>query len=197
MEKERKRVGMSGSFKQFQRCEPRIAYLINAGVCAPENCHAQPDSYERNLPLTEIGTGDGHCSLDCPGNFHFPEVRVVMEDEGVNQATAVNQNAARVAANQRMSAIYEALVLSTDGTTYDYTAQAITAAGQALAVDPSNGADAVQAQTAADNADMGDLQVIWWNPVTNGMMKENRSDKGVFWERELGFECIAANRAMP
>ena len=164
------------------------AYLLTAGVVTETSCHAEPDSRERVLPLEVIGVAqDGTQDLNMPGNVHFPDIRVLIEDTGVLQPDQA-LDTARVNANNHIAAVRNALWMSDDTVTYDYMARSISQAAWNLASNPA---------TAADNSDMADFQMIWWNPVFEGAVKESTGEKGTFWARELGFACIVANAAFP
>ena len=160
------------------------AYLVTAGVVTVQDCHAQPDSYERTLPLTEIGTGDG-IEFEGLGNWQFPSVTLKLEDTGIVQPTVPNQNQPRIDANTRMTAIWNALNLSDDATTLDYVARQVTAAAWAKAI-----ADPV------DNGDLADFTMIKWYVGDRGGPQQKTEAGMTFWERVISFSCVACDAAL-
>ena len=170
------------------------AVLISAGAGTLNDTYAAPASDDRQLPNTTIITGDG-IPFSGPGNWHFPEVTVLLRDSAVVQPATDAANTPRISANSRMTAVINALTLSDNISSLYYTAQQITALGRALAVDPTNGSNPIAAQSALDNADMSDFTCLWWDVTSNGQPK--KSENGAYWERELGFSCIACNASIP
>lgn len=171
------------------------AWLITQGVVTIDNCYAAPASDDRKLPNTTIEvTGDGEQDAGFgPGNYKFRGIEINLRDDAVIQPDEAATDP-RVAANTRMTGIWDNLNVSNDSCTLYYTAQQITAAGRLLAVDQSNGADPVQAAAAAANADMASFSMLWWEAVTMGTM--GMASKGTYWERTLIFEAIACNATL-
>ena len=169
------------------------AWLINQGAVAAANCITAPSSAKRPLPLTDIDADrikQGATPADGPGNWHFANVSIILEDSAV-VLPGDDPDSQRVLANDHFTAVWSALNQSDDGTTIFYTGYQITLAGQALAVDASNGADPVQAQSAADNSDMVDFTILaLWQGLEGTAAK---SADGTFWSREIGFSCVACN----
>jgi hypothetical protein len=164
------------------------AVLKNAGVTG--TIIAAPENIERTLPLTTITCDDGRQTLDQPGNWNFPDIQIFLKDDAVADPGIPDYAERRTAANSHFSSVCSALCLSDDGgQSYDYMARLLTAAGQALATTGT-------AEQQADNADMAAFTVLFWNPTVSGSGKISTSDKGTFWERVVGFECIACNVAL-
>lgn len=172
------------------------AVILSVGAGTVNNTYAAPFGDVRILPNTSISTGDG-IPFDGPGNWHFPNVIVNLRDDGAIQPDATDPNQPRIDANLRLTGIYNALNRSNDTTTLYFTAGELTRLGRLLAVDQSGGTDPVQAQSAADNADMADFTVLWWEGGLVGTPTRHESDGHFFWERELGFGCVACNTALP
>jgi hypothetical protein len=151
---------------------------------------AAPENIERKLPLTTATCGDGDEEPDQPGNYHFPNVCICLEDDAVDNPSNADYAARRTDANSHFTTVKSALTLSADGVTYGYMRWLLTTMGQALATTGT-------AQQQADNADMADFQILDWRPVTMGV-EEKRSggDKGTFWAREIVFNCLAADSNM-
>jgi hypothetical protein len=89
-----------------------------------------------------------------------------------------------------------ALMLSEDGHTLDYTARRLTTLGRALAVDESAGADEAMALRAAQNADMADFTVLWWEAAGQGAADLAGNNSGTYWQRDLQFNCVACNASI-
>jgi hypothetical protein len=157
-------------------------YLIGQGAVSASNCFADPVSFQRSLPLTHISTGEGTAISDQPGNIHFPNVLIKMEDAAVVQPNMADPQTPRVNANTHWSAVATALKQSNDVYTLNYTAQQITAAARAWGA--SN----------PDDADLQQFTMLWWEPSMEGA--PTRSEDGTFWAREIGFGCIACDAAL-
>lgn len=165
------------------------ALLISEGAGSAVDTFAAPCGEPRALPNTTIHSGDAD-PFDGPGNWSF-SVMLILRDEAVTQSTKPNPVAQRVAANQRFTNISNTLTRSDDTHTLKYTALAIQNAGRALAV--SDGS-AEGDKRAADNADMADFSVLWWEKSGFGSAKQ--ASPGAFWERDLNFTCVACNAAI-
>jgi hypothetical protein len=168
------------------------ALLINAGAGTVDDTIAEPFSGKRELPLTNIASGDGVEMVECPGLYRFPAIILTLEDDATVQPFEVNSNAPLISANSRFSKIKNALMQTDTGTDLRLTAISITAAGNALAV--SDGTPEGD-KRALDNADMADFTVQDWRAVSFPVAKL-AGDKGTFWEREISFECVACAAAV-
>lgn len=172
------------------------AVLLSAGAGLPTEIIAAPNSTERTLPNTDIVAGDA-IPFDGPGNWQFPSVTITLRDDAAVQPGETNSAVNRVSANDRLTKVFNALNRSDDTHTLYYTAQQLTALGRALAVDASSGSDDTQAQDAANNADMAEFTVLWWEFVGIGsLMKVSTDSGGTFWQRDLTFSCFACNSAL-
>jgi hypothetical protein len=85
------------------------------------------------------------------------------------------------------------LLLSDGDNTLDYTRRALNAAGRALAVDPTNGANPVAAKSAADNADMAAFTFLLWIEGSLGSHKEVNDGGMTYLERVATFTAVACN----
>jgi len=180
---------------QSKICRAVKALLIAAGAGSAVDTIAAPSAQERSLPVTTILAGDG-TPFDGPGNSKHP-VTLELRDDAIDQPTETNPGTKRVTASERLTAIWNALNRSDDGHTLYYTAQLLTAAGRALAVDETGGADATVAQRARDNADMADFTVLWWESLGAGSANRVSPEGGVtHWQRDLQFNCVACNSAI-
>ena len=172
------------------------AYLLTQGVITPADNHAEPSQAENVLPVTRIEPGEGRDGVSeqfTPGYVTFENIELILHDKAAGQPDDPYFGK-ELAAINRFSGIWNAMNLSTDGTTLDYTAGQITAAGQALAVDPSNGTNAQQAQVAAANADMTDFTMVkLW---AGGPITPAKAEDGTFWERGMRFSTICCNSAL-
>ena len=114
------------------------------------------DSEDRNITdgpgLVDVTTVQGPESPLGSGNFTFTTlVRVKMP---MPTAPGQDLQAKRMLMSALIGAVHDALHLTDNNQDYHATAKLITAAGNALAVDASNGANAAMVQSAANNADM-------------------------------------------
>jgi len=168
------------------------ALIIGQGVGTVLNTYpGEATIGGRTLPNTTIDAGECFEEDLQPGNFRFPGGRINFRDDGKIQPDDPNPQGPFLRAQQRVSAIIEQLVLSDDGTTLDYTRRQLNTFGRAMAVDPTIGADANAAQTAANNLDMADLTFLYWRITDYGEPKKN---EGVtFYERDVMFECVVCN----
>jgi len=165
------------------------AVLIDQNAVTLENCYPEPANDVRALPNTTIQCEDG-VEFEGPGNWKFPSARLVFRDRAVAQANE-SEAQPRIDANARLTAIKNALMRSTDGTTYDFIRSELCRLGNAMAVDASNGADPVQVQFAVDNADMADFTCLFWMP---GLVSApTKAADGTYWEREMAFEAVACD----
>lgn len=169
------------------------AVLLDQGAATKENCYAAPASEARILTNCTIASGDGH-PFDGPGNWQFPNVTLNLRDDGSVQPDMADANQPRTDANARMTKIFNALNRSDDEHTLYYTATEITRLGRLLSVDVSSGSDPTLAQEAADNADMADFTMLWWEAGIVGTPVKHDSET-TFWERDLQFSCVACNAA--
>jgi hypothetical protein len=117
-------------------------------------------------------------------------------DEAATQPDELSNQATRVAANERLTNIHNALTKSDDDHTLYYTASRLTTLGRALSVDETAGSDAGAAQRALDNADMASFTVIWWDSMGVGAAGKSSGDTGAFWQRELQFSCVACSAVL-
>lgn len=166
---------------QSKICRAIRALLIEEGAGSTEDTIASPSSEQRTLPLTGISCGDGQ-PFDGPGNWQH-QINIELRDDAVNDPDDGDPDTARVVANARCTRIVNALMLSDDGHTLDYTARRLTTLGRALAAD-------------SDNADMADFTVLWWGAAGQGTANLTSGDSSMFWQRDLQFNCVACNSAI-
>ncbi len=168
-----------------------FALIVGNGVGTTDNTYpGETTSQDRTLPNTTIDAGECFEEDLQPGNFRFPNGKITFRDNAIVQPGDPNPNSAFLAAQQRVSAIIGQLVLSDDETTLDYTRRQLNAFGRALAVDPTNGDDPEASQSAANNQDMTDLTFLYWRITDYG---EPKKAEGLYFEREISFECVACN----
>ena len=179
---------------QSKICRAVRALLIEDGAGSTEDTIAAPSSVLRELPITAVMTGDGQ-PFDGPGNWQH-QVNLDLRDDAVNAPDEADTDTARIAANARCTKIVNALMLSEDGHTLDYTARRLTELGRALAVDESEGADEAMALRAAQNADMADFTVLWWEAAGQGAATISAGESSTYWQRDLQFNCVACNSAI-
>jgi hypothetical protein len=155
------------------------AYLLSLAVATPaigtgNDIFAQASIQERGYPNTTVRTKFGIPQPMMTGDY---KVRMEIEIKGA-AAPANSDQSARMAFDARVAATHDALMMTDDNTTLNYTASQITAAGRALAIsDPQN------------NGDMGDYSCINWFDA--GFAEGDISDDpGCAWKEVLVFEAI-------
>lgn len=173
------------------------AFLIGTGVGSPADTFASEVSTgEHKLPCTIIDAGHG-VEEDFTGNYRF-HGRIIFHDDATQQPNQPDPTAPMASAQARVNAILGQLTQSTDGftptsgTTMVAAMQLINQYANALAIDPSNGANQIWAQSAADNADMADFSMLYWRISDYGLPEKADADV-TYYKREIYFECLACN----
>ena len=75
----------------------------------------------------------------------------------------------------------------------DYSRRLINQYGNALAVDASNGAIQASVNQAVANSDMTDFSLLYWRIADYGQAEKLGTEGGLYFQREIGFECVACN----
>ncbi len=120
------------------------------------------------------------------------QVRIEAKWKGNSEAGAPNPDSNWVSINAFIGVIMAAMSsYSASSPVYEYVAQQITAAGRALAVDASAGADPAQVLTAANNADMAAFTCEYVE--YKGAQRAEISDGSLFIKEVRNFEIRAAN----
>ena len=167
------------------------ALLIQQGAGSLADTVCELSSADRALPITTILTGDGAEHIPHTGNWRFGEVTLELHDSAVIEPDEVSQNRSWLDATERYSNVRDALGRIADSGNTLFMADAITAAGRALAT--SDGS-AEGDQQALDNADMAAFTVTWWHEI--GLAAPTASDTGGFWEAQLKYDCICCNSSL-
>ena len=120
-----------------------VAYLIGQGAGTARDVLPSNHSGTREVPFTVVSAHRGTPNPAAMGTYDV-DVRVQIEGLAGNQPGRGSRHQNRLLFDARVAKTYDALHLSTDGVSLLATADAITAAGRALAVsDPDNDADMV------------------------------------------------------
>ena len=189
-----------------------VAYLQSKGVC--QNIYPALYSLPRALPNVTVLCHSGRREVPLTGNYRF-QLRNRVENSAVIQPIPAapggqplppaNTDIQRLQIDAATEAVYIAMMGATQiqNGTYVYdenslkaTAQAITSAGRALAVDASNGADPAQVQRAKNNADMVDFTILalYETGLDGGNPKHADGASDVtFWAEDLLFEIEACD----
>ena len=139
-----------------------IAYLkesfdlpgsFDAANIARPNFYFSNDGNDRQAPLIDV-LADSSSEVPTFSNDEDYNVRIKAEWPAGNQPGQTNPGWNWVQINNFIGVPVAAMSQTTTGQDRQATADAITAAGRALAVDASGGADPVKARDAANNADM-------------------------------------------
>lgn len=115
-------------------------------------------------------------------------VHVSVKGSAVKKVKGEPDEAARMRFDQRVGETCDALMQSDDGETLRATAEAITAAGRALAVPADDSAFA--AAFAAANADMAEFTCQGWYDAEEG--DGAADEEGCAWEEVLVFEALCS-----
>jgi hypothetical protein len=165
------------------------AVIIEQGAGSADTIFLAHTSDERGLPSTSIDSGDATEHVMFTGNWRFTSVTVTLRDSADPEQFAPTPP--QVAATERYNLIRAALTRLGDNGEFNYMPGQLTTLGRALAVDESEGEIPESAQFAADNADMEDFTVFWWNTVALSSPRINA--EAHCYESELRFDCIACN----
>jgi len=166
------------------------AYLVSVGAGGPDDISTGNDISSRGYPNTTVKATLSKSEIPLTGLRRIT-VHISVKGSAVSAPDEPNPDQPRLDHDARIAATYDALMQSDDGHTLRATADAITAAGRALAT-PTDGTDAA-AQLAANNADMADFTCEGWYDVGEGDGEPDES--GASWEEILIFEalCNASN----
>jgi hypothetical protein len=148
-------------------------------------------SGNRDLPNTSIECLEG-VEEDFTGNYRF-HGRIVFRDDATLQPNVASPQTPFLNARQRVDQIIGLLVQTEDATTMDYSRMLINLYGNALAVDASNGAISAATEMAEANSDMTDFSMLYWRVTDYGQAQKMGAEGGLYFEREIGFECVACN----
>ena len=163
------------------------ALLIAEGAGSTEDTFTEISSATRQLPNTTIDSGSASEHVMFTGNWRFQNVTLTMRDNAAVQPDD-EINSPWVVAVERYNRIRVALSRIATSGSFAFLPGELTTAGRALAVsDGSESGDII----AADNADMADLTVMWWN--ITGLSSPRFNSEADCFESELQFDCIACN----
>lgn len=165
------------------------AYLISVGAGGPD------DTVPANTRQPKTPTNTTVRATLSIAEVHFTAVRRVKLQISIKGSAVLNpgepnpDGTGRKAFDDRISAVYDAMMQSDDGETLRFTARAITAAGRAMAVSVQPGNPASD-QFAANNADMVDFtcQAVYDMGEGDG----EASDEASSWEEILLFDILAS-----
>jgi hypothetical protein len=170
---------------------------LDRAICAyliAQKCGSVNDT----LPwLTQKARGypntTAYCSRAVPdpvmvGNWNITEW-ISVKGQASKDPKEPNPALGAVNFDNRCASLVDAMSQSDNGgQSLDATARGITAAGRALAVDLSNGADPAQALLAANNADMVDFTVLM--VVNSGFARGAADMEGCSWERIFIYDIL-------
>ncbi len=168
-----------------------VAYLISVGA------GSRNDTFAANVNRSSIGQHKPGNNTTVQATLSKPEpyltanrritVHVRIRGSATQSPKEPNWEAARTTFDERVGAVYDALLQSDNAQNLRATAQAITAAGRALAVadDPSN---PQSVQQAANNADMVDFTCLGWYDMGEGDGEPQQEANA--WEEVLVFDAL-------
>jgi len=157
-----------------------VAYLISVGAGSDKDTFPANSIESTEYPLTVAQTLGGIPDPVLVGNYKM-RIAVSVKGSVSKFIDDTNDQAARMAHDERVSDVFDALMQSDDDRTLRATARLINAAGRALAMYPVD--------IAAHNADMADFTIIQW---LDGGFGDGKSDEaGCDWIETLYFDVIA------
>lgn len=164
------------------------AYLISVGAGGPD------DTVPANTRIPKTATNTTVRSTLSMAEVPMTAIRRVKLQISIKGSALINPgepnpDEARKAFDDRIAAVYDAMMQTTDGETLRSTALAITAAGRAMAVSQQPGNPASDL-FAANNADMVDFtcQAVYDMGEGDG----EASDEASSWEEILLFDILAS-----
>jgi hypothetical protein len=165
------------------------AYLVTQGAGGPDDVSPANSTGKKGFPFTTVQATLSKPEVQLTG-LRRVSVHISIKGSAVQNPDEPNPDQSRKDFDDRVGATYDAMMQSDDGQTLRATADAITTAGRALAVDASNGVDPVQVLRAANNADMVDFTCQ--NVYDTGEGDGEADGEGCSWEEILMFDVIAS-----
>lgn len=160
------------------KCDRAVAaYLRSVGV---GNVFTGNDSRERSVPCVTVLCHSGRAEMPLTGIYRFA-VRVRVQGHATLQPDEVDPNAQRMALDAQVELVHDSMMRVEDGDDLQYTADAITTEGRALAVTAPD-SDADMAQFTCQS--LYDVGMDGGNPSTAGGVD------GAFWVEDLLFEIV-------
>jgi hypothetical protein len=170
-----------------------VAYLISKQCGTAADIFPFESVRTRSFPNTTVDTAIAVPDPLGSGNYRIPTLTSVKGSAAVAPG-AVNPAAPRMAFDARVALTGDMLAQTDNQEDLKATAVDITTIGRALAVDASNGADPVQVQIAANNADMADFTIHAW--FERGFGKTTAKDDGCAWEIVILHEAVCCASAI-
>jgi hypothetical protein len=130
-----------------------IDLVPNLYISIDSENRSMTDADNNTVGIVDIKTVQGPELPLGSGCFMFTTLIRAKLPAAVQPNEDVNKHHAEI--GDLIGAIQDAMRQSNNGQDYHYTAQLVSEAGNALAVDASGGTDPVQVKLAADNPDMG------------------------------------------
>jgi hypothetical protein len=172
------------------------AWLVTQPGCGSVNDILPSVSvFLKSYPNTTVETVLSKPQSRFSGN-RWCDVHVRIAGSAVKQVPQPGQlapsQAPRELFDARVGSTIDALMQSdTNGVDLAATAIEITNAGRALAVDPTNGANAQAAAWAAANADMPDFTCIMWLDDGDGPGEITADEENCAWKEVIMFKALA------
>ena len=167
------------------------AYLVSQGAGSTKD--TQPSFTQSTLafPNTTVRATTGTPDPPFTGNYRI-QVWISIKGSASESTTEPNPDLRREEFDNRIATVADALMTGNGYNSLSDTANAITAAGRALAtvIDPN---DPASVQFAANNADMVDFTLIQW--IDRGFGDGQADSQDCTWEEILIFEayCCSSN----
>jgi hypothetical protein len=167
------------------------AYLVSVGAGSAGDTTPANSGGGKGFPNTTVQATLSKPEVPLTGLRRI-SVHVSIKGSAVLGVGEPNPEVARVNFDNRIAAVYDALMQSDDGQTLHATAALITAAGRALAVPVDASPEA--ALFAANNADMAEFTCQAWYDAGEG--DGEAEGEGCAWEEVLLFEALVSDAAL-
>jgi len=148
------------------------AYLISAGCGTAVDTSASNVTSDSTYPRTTVKSGIATPEVPMSGIYR---IRVMISVKG-SAANSFDNADMRVAFDNRVAAVYDAMMQSSDG-----TANEITTAGRAI-------------RTTTGNSDMADFTCM--SLYDGGFGEGEASEEGTAWEEILIFDAVCCASAL-
>ena len=156
-----------------------VAYLIQKGCGTAADTFPENSQAIKGYPVTTVRAGVAIPEPVLTGNRRV-DILITVKGQALKDPNKPDDiSTARVAFDNRLALVGDALTQSDDGRTLRATAVLITAAGRALAVSDPEG-----------NADMADFTVMLWLDAGEGDVSPD--EQGTAWQEGLKFSALCA-----
>lgn len=160
------------------------AYLIAQGVGTADDVSPWNSVTTNTYPLTTVHSTISKPEVNFTGNRRI-SVQISIKGSAANATNNDDPDSVRAAFDARVAETMDALMQTDDEQTLNYTANAITAAGRALAT-----------SSPKDNADMADFTLMEWYESGEGDGPTGPDEEACAWNEILMFDAVCCASAL-